>query len=278
MRDSIYNHIMDGFADSSIVGYHKCGNTWVSTFLRSYFVEKYDLPDHCMAKMFVNDYRVRELLSFPRRVPAIHFTHALLNPDKPTLAGTQEFLDRFTKKPMVVLTRNIKDVLVSSFMHEKYREVPSVFEGQLSDHIRSASWGVQKIVGYYNLIASSRAASSAKTLVIHYGDLWRQTENTFKSLVSFLDNEPLDNNSFDYALERSSFKSMRKLEDDFTSENVVIPGLFRSQGGGESSRKTRKGGVGGYREEMTKEDIAFIDVYTKAHLSQYWDIECFLNS
>lgn len=278
MLNFFFKKIMDAKSDVSIVGYHKCGNTWVSTFLRLYYTKKNGFSDDRLGKVFVNDYRIREMISFPKGVPGIHFTHALTDPETPDLPGVEDFFFRFRNKPMIVLTRNIKDVLVSSYMHSRYRETPAIFDGTLSEYIRSEVWGIRKVIRYYNEVAKFRADSSSRTTIVHYGDLWENPEAEFARLVQSLSAENVDEESLSYALEKSSFNNMRKLEDKSSSNNAVIPGLYKSTSGSEMSRKTRKAGVGGFVNEMSQEDIEYIDVFTQENLSSYWDFNKFLSA
>ena len=74
---------------------------------------------------------------------------------------TKEF-EKYNDKNMIILIRDFKDVITSQFMHDVHRSNQKRFFGNISEYIVSESFGIEKIVKYYNILFKTRKLSKKR--------------------------------------------------------------------------------------------------------------------
>ena len=77
---------------------------------------------------------------------------------------------------MIILIRDFKDVITSQFMHDVHRSNQKRFFGNISEYIVSESFGIEKIVKYYNILFKTRKLSKKNTIVVSYEEIFNNTE------------------------------------------------------------------------------------------------------
>jgi hypothetical protein len=231
-------------SDAWLVSYPKCGRTWVMYLLRSYFETALgaihpDKPDR---------------FELPGG-GALQFTHDQGNwvPAPPSLGQLAFDEKRYRGKKVVFLVRDPRDVLVSSWHHLVFRE--SIYWGTLSDFVREDIVGVRKVVAFMNLWLQHRHIPDG-FLLVSYEDLKRDPYESLRTILDFVGVTDHAEAAIARALELSSFENMRKAEQARASAS---PWLNPGSKPVDKAMKTRKGKVGGYREEMTDDDVAYVD-------------------
>ncbi len=100
-------------------------------------------------------------------------------------------------------------------------------------------------------------------LLVTYEQMHTAPLDTAQKILAFLH---LDTNAelVQRALDESSFENMKKME---TSGTLKEPWMKPGTIGSNNALKVRKGKVGSFREELSQEDIAFVNQAIRAHLT-----------
>lgn len=259
--------------DAAIAGFLKCGNTWYGAMLRQVMVDRFALDAVSLDRLFVSDLGPLPLAfaQLPRGVPRVYHSHFMPFPDREDLAGIRESLAPFDDKPMIVLIRDCKDVLVSYYMMEVERFGRTHAARDIADFVLGRAYGVRKFVGYYNLVAESRRASEAPTLVTAYEDLWRDPATVLGRDAAFLGAGGLGRDALLRIVDQYSFDNMRRMELAATEETAILPGLHRIAGAGAAF--VRKGGSGDWRRHLDPSVGAAIDDHVAAELDPMFRAE-----
>jgi hypothetical protein len=227
----------------AVVSIPKSGRTWIRFFLGSYFsltagvdfslteasgqvVYTHDLWDHLTSRRFVNCVSARYLL--PREMRS--------------------------NSRILLLSRDPRDVIVSLYFELSKRE--RRYRGTLSELVRHPLFGVEPLIVIMNKWMGEWGAKES-TLLVRYEDLHFAPEPNFERLVRFvLPNATPERAAVKAALKRSRFESMQEAERSGRFvETIMRPGDPSDP----ESFKVRKGLVGGYRDYLTEEDIAWIE-------------------
>ena len=119
--------------------------------------------------------------------------------------------------------------------------------------LRDEKFGLRAIVKPMNDWLNEFSQRDNFTLV-RYEALRASPAEHFRDLLAVLGESSPDANSFQEALEFSSFENMQKLEAARAFDsNILHPGDVRDP----ESFKVRRGKVGGYREYLSAEDQQF---------------------
>ncbi|PZD70487.1 hypothetical protein C1752_12058 [Acaryochloris thomasi RCC1774] len=242
----IFRYVTYGPTDIYVVSYPKSGRTWLQSLIRKYLSLKYDLPEIEILSP--------KLLTKGIGLPRIKFTHdethfsALLKYDK--LSTSKR---KFHGKKVLLIKRNIKDTLVSSYFHTTKRSKD--FEGTISEFIRSDEFGVLKILKFYDIWLQNQ--DRPRTYIsIQYEDLHTAPKDTLMKVLSFLGELNISEEYVDRSIEYCSFKNLNKLESKNKLKTAV---LGQANTKDPDSFLIRKGKVGGHLDYLSQEDIEFID-------------------
>jgi hypothetical protein len=106
--------------------------------------------------------------------------------------------------------------------------------------------------------------------MLRYEDLKQDPHTALRKILEFLDIYDYTDEQIDRAVELSSFENMKKAERNRESSS---PWLNPGRRPVAKAMKVRKGKVGGYRDEMTDEDIEYvnhvINTYLTDELAEY---------
>lgn len=249
------------FIDAYIISFPKSGRTWLKNILASYFCLKYNAN-------FDQAIKALHKASLWTAFPNIRFTHDVADiPYQNELPYNN--LDKvfsfnpYLNKKIVFLLRDPRDIVVSFFYHKKHREKlitgQSRFQGDLNEFIFDDIYGIKKIIAFLNLWADvlETRRHEAEFHVLKYEEMHKDPIATLMSLLDFLAIE-IDRGLIEESFENSSRKKMIKRETsrlNITSDN---------------ERKTRKGVVGGYKDELSTEVIKEMDQILRKELSPYY--------
>ena len=243
-------------ARAYVVSYPKSGRTWLRVMLARYFSLYFGCPLDIDFERIIGR----------KGAPLLVFTHAQA---ATTIAQIHEAF-RWRKvwwkdgKKLVLMFRDPRDVVVSLYYQEKFRE--HNYDGDLSSFVRHHAWGIDLLVDYMNLWLQALEENPANTCVIFYEDLHRNPCGVLARLVEFLEikaRPELIRESVEFA----RFENMRKME----ARGEI--GSFRlrpSDPSNPNAYKTRKGKIGGYREELSPQDIMYIDSRINSRLRSFF--------
>lgn len=227
--------------DIFIVTYPKSGTVWMECLLANALVEK--RGEDRVNMQTIDDYvpnlcdigldESLRLRRYADRVgPRVFFSHGLFDP-------------RMLRGQVVYVVRDPRDVLVSYYHHQK-RVQPDA-ELTLAEYVRWAD--------YYPCTWDTHIRSwvldrpnERRVHLVKYEELKADTHGVMRRLLGDL-GAAFSEADLDRTVEQSSFERMRKSELKYPS--------FR--GAGENNMHVRKGKAGGWREELSADDLAVIE-------------------
>ena len=234
-----------------VVGYPKCGNTWFSLMLRKALALSYALPDVALARA-LSDWRPVGAL---RRVPAIGMTHHMPRFNSESYRTMSLDLRQFRRRRVVLLIREAKDVLVSLYMHNVYREARPLFHGDVNAMVHSEIYGIEKYLTYYATWYAHRGEPE-DLLLVRYEDLSRDPRAVLAAALQFLRIPRVTDALVREVVAFASFENMRKLE---TADTLRLPSLSPPATRRVEGFKVRKGVVGDHVNHLDPATIAHID-------------------
>lgn len=219
-----------------LISYPKSGRTWLRVLIGKYF----NLIDNKNNIMKNNIIKVTHDDS-SWSIKLLHYQN--LNCDK----------SKYEKQNIIFLIRNIHDILISSYYHVTKRD--KLYNDTISNFIRDDYYGVIKIIHFYNIWWKNKDISN-KFTCIGYEDLRLNTFNTFKDIILFINNKDINIEYIKESIEYSKFENMRKLEEQNKLKHDALKPIDIND---INSFKVRKGKINGYLDELSKDDINYIN-------------------
>lgn len=240
--------------DVYLLSFPKCGRTWLRLMMGKAIALHYSLPE-VEDNLFLRTNR-----KVHPDVPCITVIHD----DSPMLKMPQELetsKKRFRDKKVILLARDPRDVVVSSYFEVKKRgaifgENPHEnrkmnFEGELSDYIRYPVGSFDTLLEYYRIWASNRHIPD-DFLLVRYEDLQVDPAAGLRSIMDFIGLPHISDSEISGAVAFASFENMRKMEHEKRFQSgILIPGDPTDL----NSYKTRAGKISGYLDYLSGQEI-----------------------
>jgi hypothetical protein len=172
--------------------------------------------------------------------------------------------DRYRKKKIVFLARDLRDTLVSYYFHLQRRV--GKYQGDISSFIRDERHGMPKAVAFLNVWAQSRRVPK-DFLLMRYEDMRQNPAGELARLLEFME-IPIEDHLVKAAVEFASFENMKKMEKNnkFASKNRIgVKSIEDAE-----SFKVRKGQVRGYHAYLSRDDVAYLTGFINTKLSPYF--------
>jgi Sulfotransferase domain len=232
-------------SDAVLVSFPKCGRTWLRVMVGRAFQLHFGLPDHTDLT------ELAHLAEIDRRVPLVLVTH---DDDAQYKAPAEVERDksRYRQRRVVLLVRDPRDVIVSLYhqMHGRRDR----YEGTLAEFVDEPVGGFASLLAFYDAWAAALDVPTA-LLVVRYEDLHTRPEAELAQVLAFLGVAAAPA-TVAAAVAHGSFANMRRLEESgTTASDRLRPG----RAGDLDTYKTRKGMVGGFRDELDPDQIARLD-------------------
>lgn len=241
-----------------ILSFPKSGRTWARVFLSGYTHFAYSVP-HTLD------------FAFFRRVapdiPQTLFRHG--GSEITDLKKLDRYISRFHGKHILLIVRDPRDVVVS-YYHETCNRDPRFMHKEkppwtMSEFTRDEKFGIKHVVQFMNQWFLHRDMFESLQIV-RYEEMRKHPETAFRTFLDFWKLPTIDEDAFRKAIKFSSFENMRVLEQmDFFAD----PRVRATQKENVFTYKTRKGKVGGFREETSAEDQAHMNKAMKKLNSVY---------
>ncbi|HZQ13846.1 MAG TPA: sulfotransferase domain-containing protein [Pseudolabrys sp.] len=239
--------------DGFIISFPKCGRTWVRLLLGKLLQLQFGLPED--GDML----ETRALTSRITGVPTVDISHDDYPHFKPA-AAIERSKERYRGKTIVLLVRDPRDTIVSYYFQyvrrgDNRRANDAQFNGTMSEFIRHRIGSIDSLVTFYNVWASQRDVPQSFHL-LRYEDLRQAPVPTLAQLLKYLNMPEIDQRTIERAVAYCSFENMQRIERGNVLKNIRLATPDTSD---PESFKVRRGKVGGYRDYLTPQDIAFID-------------------
>jgi len=188
------------------------------------------------------------------------FTHGLSVPSKEPAAAMSLFLAYIGDRRRIFLVRDPRDTIVSFYFQltsrARGRALPE--PTSLESFLRLPDYGIERILVFNRACSDSLRDDPGPAMLVAYEDLHRDALGSLRSVLDFLDAAPVSDEVLRSAVEYGRFENMQRLEREATFDEFNKRLVVRNPGDPESF-KTRKGEVGGYRDYLSADEIAYLE-------------------
>lgn len=218
-----------------LTGYPKSGTTYLCRLLDCLLQDT-----HWISKQLSSNLK----RVYRRGDQRVYFSY-LNNP----LYNKHQIVPPFTQS--IVLYRDFRDILVSCYFQQKYRE-NTKYAGTLSEFIDFDFGGIRSIVRFYSAVEQAQP----NLLAVSYETL----AESLPTILSAL-NVETDSAFIQRCLAHNSFENMRNLEIQNYGTNDVAERIELSPKDltNTDTYKTRRGKIGGYVDYLTPADVIKIN-------------------
>jgi hypothetical protein len=258
--------------DVYLLSYPKCGRTWVTLQIGRAISQHFGLDVPNLLKLSTFGEAIAE-------VPHIRLTHD----DQPHRKRPHELSasrEKLAGKKVILLVRDPRDVIVSYYHHKsrreplrdfwwfqrKRKETHSRFQGTLADFLAQDIGGFDTLLRYYAVWEQARHTPGA-FLLLRYEDMQADPAGQLRRVLDFIGLARITDAEVKEAVEYASFRNMQKIE---AGEEVKSFKLKAGDVNDPNSYKVRRGKVGGYRDELTPEQIARLEAKMAATLPAFY--------
>ncbi|MCH7768386.1 MAG: sulfotransferase domain-containing protein [Nitrospinae bacterium] len=241
---NLYRHY---HTDCYVISYPKCGRTWLRVMLAKalalYFGDPRDIVFDPI-DVIRNNYQ---------RGPLIRFTHdgIFKSPAIVTKPGEKRY-QQYTRKKVVFLVRDPRDVLVSNYFQRARRRNESY---DLGYFVRHQWWGIDRVVAFMKGWYEHRHVPS-DFLLVRYEDLHRNPAGELHRILTFVDLEDVSDEIVRTSVDYASFDNMLKMSLNELSEE---PRLAPADPQDPESFKMRRGEIGGYKRYLSAADVEYVE-------------------
>lgn len=254
--------------DIYLISFPKCGRTWLRLMIGSVLQEQFNLAEN-------NLLEPSKIQSLPTDIPKILVTHG----DEPfwkkpeeLIKSKVEYQNKYQNKKVILLIRDPKDVVVSSYFEKKKRigfydlegyksnkymkdiiERVKPYNGDISSYVYESVGSLETIISFYNIWAKNRHIPQ-DFLLIRYEDLVENTEEELRKVLEFIGLQSVGDEAIAKAVDIASFKNMQAMEkkNSFSSSR-----LKPANPSDRESYKVRKGKVGGFVDYLNQKEIEY---------------------
>jgi Sulfotransferase domain len=232
--------------DIFIVSYPKAGRTWHRFLVGNYITRMLGLP--------ITKAQKTAKLTSQMAGGTSRYNHNAANcidaiPSEHPIVAAPEL---WSGKKVIFIVRDPRDIIVSCWFHCHFRE--GSYSGTMPEFIRSPYSGIEKILVAHNRWWTHRNRAS-EFMVISYEKMTRDLGSVLRDTLRFMGNQPVDDAHISESVEAASFGNMRDIE----SEGLIQHHSLRLPSSDPRARKVREGKVGGFRNHLSDEDIAYIE-------------------
>lgn len=237
------------------ISHPKSGRTWLAIALGKIMEDRFHIPHHAVIKPY------QYLQLNQPAIPRIIFSHIWSR----KLLSQQNYFTPKGKR-IFFLARDPRDVVVSYYHQMTMRK--QKFEGTISEFMRNEQRGIYKVIRYMNYFAE-RQAQFHSFYLIRYEEMHADLSKVLGQICQQMGIE-VSSELVHAAVEWSQFDNMQERErGGFYTQKIreLNPRDIENV----NTFKVRKGKIGSYREELSAEDIAFLDQAITDHLHPLFD-------
>lgn len=244
-----------------VISFPKSGRTWLRAMVGCYLARLADRP--------LSDALKLEELCDQAACKRIVFSHGGANfvdwlPPASPLVATPSL---WSGRPVILLVRDPRDVLVSAYHHAKFRT--GEFDGSLSEFIREPRTGIEKVLTAYNRWYENRHLATSFD-IISYESLHSTPKNGAALILRRAGIPEVDETILAECIGFSTFDNLQKSEErNFFNDKS----LTSAWGADQRARKVRQGKIGGFKDFLSDEDLDFIQFQTEKLGNPFYRID-----
>ncbi len=232
--------------DIFIISYPKAGRTWHRFLLGSYITKALELP---IAKA-----QKTAKLTGHMDGGLTRYNHDAANcidaiPAQHPIVATPEL---WAGRKVIFIVRDPRDVIVSCWFHAHFRE--NTYSGSMQEFLRSPGAGIEKILVAHNRWWSNRNLAS-QFIVISYEEMTKSSEKILRDTLRFMGSWPIDDARVAESAREARFENMRDIE----AKGLIRHHSLELTSLDPRARKIREGKVGGFRNHLSGEDLAYVE-------------------
>jgi hypothetical protein len=233
-------------ADGFVVSIPKSGRTWLRVLLCAYACKRAGV-----------DVAIGDAVLRSHGSPDVKLTHDEWEHRTTRLwdrlRGKHLLATADRKKPIVLLARDPRDVIVSLYLQLAKRE--RRFQGTIHEFVRDGELGLAMIVDIMNAWwAEWNDAANVK--LFRYEDCRARTAVELRRMLEHLRFRDVDDAAVAAAVDYSRFENMQKMEREGRFEKGYLRPADASD---PESFKVRRGKIGGYRDYLNADDVAYVE-------------------
>ncbi|MFQ5416125.1 MAG: sulfotransferase domain-containing protein [Myxococcota bacterium] len=228
-----------------VVSYPKCGRTWLRVLIGKALCDLFGVDQRELLATFE--------LSREAGLRPTRFVHDGVG----GVAGIPWYeqdrdKSRFSDKRVVLMVRDPRDVMVSSYFQATKRM--RAYQGSISGFIRDECYGVRTVLAMYRGWQESQQVP-VEFLLVRYEDLHADPGAALRRVLAVMGVGACDDAVIESAVRHGEFGNMRVMERSGRFDRKLRPGDATD---GESY-KVRRGVVGGFADYLGAEDIAYVE-------------------
>ena len=238
--------------DFFIVSYPKSGRTWLRFMLINYLQRHFGLE---IDPSIIDPTALSKLNS---KIPRIMVTHAGGDVLEMYPEDLKNLFSKFKNKNIVLLVRDPRDVLVSSYFHKTKRaniENKTPYKKTISEFIKEERGSLATYLEFHKLWYEMKPLMK-KILLIKYENLHKEPVNEMKKILEFFGIKNLDEKQIKDSISFAQFENMRKME---INESIKSKHLKAGKKNDFESYKTRRGEIGAYKDYLNNDEILYIN-------------------
>lgn len=192
-----------------------------------------------------------------KKVPTIGFSHG--GHDAEDFAEINRFIESVRKAACIYMIRDPRDVFVSYYYQRTMRNIKADVTDidwssvSMDELLRNERFGIHRIVSYMNAWFTAKDSFN-RLHVLQYERVKQNAEYEFRRLIEFLRVGPVNEVALAEAVKATSFETMQRNE----RENRHSQNELRAMVSGDAnSFKVRRGVVGGYKDELSAEQMEY---------------------
>ena len=258
-------------ANLLIIGHPKSGNTWLKVMMSRLYQVRYNLPS---SKLINTDELARKHPGIPR----LAATNGCYSYEQ--VVGnllTPQALDNILKhKPVLFLARQPIDIAVSwyhQFTKRQSRAKQELINHSIEhpidrhtiglwDFVRHSDIGLPFLINYLNTWYDN-VQGLDRASIIRYEDLRTEPADTLTKVFQLM-GETFTEQEINEAVSFGSFDNLRKLE---TSGHFRQGGMRLHNANDPTTFKTRRGKVGGYKDDFSEAQVAELEELVRERLN-----------
>jgi len=233
-------------ADTYVLSYPKPGRTWLRALVGKALVDRYRLPSDRLLELE----EVTRLAGLP--VAAFyHDESAML--DGFSWRELRSDKSEYRDKRVLLLGRDVRDTLVSAYFHATRRL--RFFRGTMSAFVRDERYGVDKVLAFYGNWHAARQVPR-EFMFVRYEAMHADPAGVLGRVLHFIGARDVPAATAAAAADFARFENLRDAEARNLFDN---PMLATRPNADPESFKVRRGKIGGFRDHLSADDVAWID-------------------